>query len=89
MVTVAGLRRIELSILHFPTTDFLLTGCLLKECVTERFKSFKTVQPSRGVLTKRFSENKQQIYRRTPMPKCDFSKVAKQYFSMIFLTAKE
>ena len=28
-------------------------------------------QPSRGVLRKRCSENMQQIYRRTPMPKCD------------------
>ena len=33
-------------------------------------------QPSRGVLRKRCSENMQQIYRRTPMPKCDFNKVA-------------
>ena len=24
------------------------------------------------------SENMQQIYRRTPIPKCDFNKVAKQ-----------
>ena len=30
----------------------------------------------RSVLKKRFSENMQQIYRRTPMPKCDFNKVA-------------
>ena len=35
-------------------------------------------QPSRGVLKKRCSENMQQIYRRTPMPKYDFNKVAKQ-----------
>ena len=35
-------------------------------------------QPPRGVLEKRCSENMQQIYRRTPMPKCDFNKVAKQ-----------
>ena len=28
-------------------------------------------QPSSGVLTKGCSENIQQIYRRTPMPKCD------------------
>ena len=28
-------------------------------------------QPFRGALTKRCSENMQQIYRRTPMPKCD------------------
>ena len=34
-------------------------------------------QPPRGVLKKRCSENMQQIYRRTSMPKCDFNKVAK------------
>ena len=33
-------------------------------------------QPPRGVLSKRCSENMRQIYRRTPMPKCDFNKVA-------------
>ena len=33
-------------------------------------------QPSTSVLKKRFSENMQHTYRRTPMPKCDFSKVA-------------
>ena len=37
-------------------------------------------QPSRGVLIERCSENMQQIYRRTPTPKCDFNKVAKQLF---------
>ena len=35
-------------------------------------------QPSRSVLSKTYSENMQQIYRRTPMQKCDFNKVAKQ-----------
>ena len=30
-------------------------------------------QPSGGVLIKRYSENMQQIYRRTPMPKYDFN----------------
>ena len=35
-----------------------------------------TEQPSRGVLRKSCSENMQQIYRRTPMPKCDFNKVS-------------
>ena len=35
-------------------------------------------QSSRGVLRRRFPENMQQIYRRTPIPKCDFKKVAKQ-----------
>ena len=33
-------------------------------------------QPLRGVPRKRCSENMQQIYRRTPMLKCDFNKVA-------------
>ena len=32
----------------------------------------KQKQPFRGVLTKSSSENMQQIYRRTPMPKCNF-----------------
>ena len=32
--------------------------------------------PSRCVPKKRCSENMQQIYRRKPMPKCDFQKVA-------------
>ena len=30
-------------------------------------------QPSRDVLSKRCSENMQQIYSRRPMPKCDFT----------------
>ena len=32
-------------------------------------------QPSRGDLRKSCSEIMQQIYRRKPMPKCDFNKV--------------
>ena len=46
-------------------------------------------QPPRGVLRKRFPENMQQIFRRTPMPKCDVNKVEilssallKSHFSM-------
>ena len=34
--------------------------------------------PPRGVLTKRCSENMQQIYRRKPIPKCGFNKDALQ-----------
>ena len=33
-------------------------------------------QPTRGVSRKRCSENMQQIYRKAPMPKCDFNKIA-------------
>ena len=36
--------------------------------------------PPRGVLSKSFAENMQQIYRRTSVPKCDFNKVAKQLY---------
>ena len=32
-------------------------------------------QPSRAVLRKSCSENMQQTYRRTPMPKCDSNNV--------------
>ena len=41
-----------------------------------RILDYEQKQPPRGVLRKRCSENMQQIYRRTPMPKCDFNKVA-------------
>ena len=37
-------------------------------------------QPFRGIPEKRCSENMQQIYRRTPMSKCDFNKVALQHY---------
>ena len=36
-------------------------------------------QPFRGVFRKRFSENMQQIYKRRPMPNCDFNKVLQLY----------
>ena len=37
-------------------------------------------QPASGVLRKRYFENMQQIYRRTLLPKCDFSNVALQLY---------
>ena len=33
-------------------------------------------QPSRCVIRKRCFKNMQKIYRRTPIPKCDFNKIA-------------
>ena len=39
-------------------------------------------QLSRRVLRKRCSENMQQIYRITPMPKCDFNKVASNFIEI-------
>ena len=34
-------------------------------------------QPSGGVLRKRYSENMQETYRETLIPKCDFNKVSR------------
>ena len=39
--------------------------------------------PRRGVLKKRYSEKMQQIYRITPVPKCDFNIVAKQVLGLM------
>ena len=56
----------------------------VKSVVTFNFNlhniSFFNLQkkPFWGVLRERCSENMQQSYRRTAMPKCDFNKVAKQ-----------
>ena len=48
--------------------------------ISDSGELYKQKKPSRDVLRKRFSENMQQIYRRTPIPKCDFSKVALQLY---------
>ena len=47
----------------------------LKEVFDDTFLNILKIQkqPSRGVVRKRCSENMQQVYRRTPMPKCDFN----------------
>ena len=37
-------------------------------------------QPFTGVLRKRYFENMQQIYSRTPLPNCHFNKVALQFY---------
>ena len=47
-------------------------------CKRQKGKTEK--QPPRSVPRKRCSENMQQSYRRTPMPKCNFNKVAKQLY---------
>ena len=48
---------------------FQLTEMLFDKRFNEVNKYQK--QPSRGALRKRCSKKLQQIYRRTPMPKCD------------------
>ena len=54
----------------------------MEKGVNRRLNTVTTIQkqPSRGVLKKRCSENVRQNYWRTPMPKCDFIKVAKQLY---------
>ena len=49
-----------------------------KQKMTHRLSLEIQKQSPRGILEKRCCENMQQIYRRTPMPKCDFDKVALQ-----------
>ena len=39
-------------------------------------------QPFRGVLVRSCSENIQQIYRRKPLPKCSFNKVASNFIKI-------
>ena len=43
-------------------------------------ETFLQKQLSMDVLIKRYSENMQQIYGKTPMPKCDSNKVAMQLY---------
>ena len=47
----------------------------MKYCKMQFFYIVMQKQSPRGVLSKRFSENMQQIYRRTLMPKSNFNKV--------------
>ena len=48
-----------------------------KQRVTEA-----ALPPTTAVLIKGCSENMQQMYRRTPMPKCDFNKVGEQAITL-------
>ena len=78
----------RLSVLHkfirlSQNVGLTLIQILIEVC--RRFtmaRSSENIQkhPSSGVLKKSCSENMHQIYRRTPMPKCYFNKVAMQLF---------
>ena len=50
------------------------------DCFKKHLQIYFRKQPFRGILLKRYSENAQQIYKRTPMPKCNFNKVALQLY---------
>ena len=68
-------RLFSLSIIYFKS----FVPRLLKIIATR--KNHK--QPPRGVLRKRCSESIQQIYRRAPMLKCNFNKVARKVIEIL------
>ena len=59
-------------------TNFILYYFTLQTLLLTIKQSEK--QPSRGVLKKKFSQSIQQIFSRTPMPKVNFNKVAKDTY---------
>ena len=68
-------RLFSLSIIYFKS----FVPRLLKIIATR--KNHK--QPPRGVLRKRCSQSIQQIYRRAPMLKCNFNKVARNVIEIL------
>ena len=56
--------------------SFLVLHCQSPVLIHANVLPESQKQPSRGVLRKRCSRNMQQIYRGTPMVKCDFNKVS-------------
>ena len=60
--------------------EIITSGKVAKLISIVNFWRKRQKQPFRGVLRKRCSANMLQIYRRTPVPKCDFNKVALQLY---------
>ena len=54
--------------------------CNAKDSVTHKEAIHGQKRPSRGVLGENYFENMLQMYRRTHMPKCDFT--LKLHFGM-------
>ena len=71
--TVRDLQNYSENQRLFPATVRGIHKIDIKDCSYQEV-AIITIQkqPSRGVLRKRCSENTQQIYRRTPMPKCGY-----------------
>ena len=70
------------NILHRKTGLTRFITIFILEWFSVMNTSDKSSRPEVGVPRKRYSENIQQIYRRTPMPRCDFNKVASQLYEM-------
>ena len=56
----------------------------LQKLITKPNFHFKKLEAARGVILKRGSENMQQIYLRTPMPKCDYANLSKSTSAWVF-----
>ena len=56
---------------------------VLQRCFLHKKMKELQKQPSIAILRKRCSKNMQQIYRRTPRPKCDFNNIALQLTKVI------
>ena len=73
---------VESSKSFFPSDiNILVLKISLDHCSatkTSNNKGGDQKQPSKGILKKRCSGNMKQIYRRTPMPKSNFNRIAKQ-----------
>ena len=71
---------------HLLNKSLIKTSVFVQCQILSKSQSRKYViqkQPSRGVSRKTCSENMQQIYRRTSMPKCDFkTTLLKSHFGM-------
>ena len=71
-----------IKLLGFGPKSYFSFGFNCFDCliVITRYLIFLQNQQSRSVLRKSCSENMQQIYKRTRMPKCDVNKVAQQFY---------
>ena len=61
-----------------PHENYFQKDSLSNQLLSKLFQRIFQKQPSRGIFKNRCSENMHQIYRITPMRKCDFNKVALQ-----------
>ena len=67
-------HRLKIPVINNSKHDkFLPKNTISRFQTLHLYRLKRQKQPSRDVLRKRCSENMQQIYRRTPMPKCDFN----------------
>ena len=70
-----SLKHTDIVPVHKEKSKIGKTNYMPVRVLSNLFKLYEK-QPFRGVLRKKCSENMQQIYRRTPMPKSDFNNVA-------------